>query len=165
MKFFGSSGIRATFDRELLDLALKVGLAVGSRYGSVVVGRDSRTSSVALGNALKAGIMAAGADCADAGLVPTPTLALAARGFGAGAMVTASHNPPRYNGVKLINPDGSSFDIEQQREIEKLILADGVNTVPWQKIKGETDYPGAVEQHIAAIRREIPGNLNLKVAV
>lgn len=165
MKFFGSSGIRASFDRQLLELALKVGLAVGSRNSSVIVGRDSRTSSVALASALKAGILAAGAECADAGLVPTPTLALAARGFAAGAMVTASHNPPKYNGIKLCNRDGSSFDSEQQREIEKVVLSDSAVAAPWQNIKTCTDYPGAIEKHIALIRREIPGNLNLKVVV
>lgn len=165
MNFFGSSGIRATFDRDLLDLALKVGLAVGSRYGSVVVGRDSRTSSVTLRNALTSTILAAGAECADAGLVPTPTLALSARNFAAGVMVTASHNPPEYNGIKLFNPDGSSFNTDQQREIEKMVLSNSTSTAPWQKIKSGTDYPEAIEQHIARVRRDIPGNLELKVVV
>ncbi|MFH0941902.1 MAG: phosphoglucosamine mutase [Chloroflexota bacterium] len=164
MKFFGSSGIRATFDRELLDLALKVGLAVGSRYESVVMGRDSRTSSVAMSHALASGILAAGGECADAGLVPTPTLALAARNFTAGAMITASHNPPEYNGIKLFNPDGSAFDTGQQREIEEMVLADSA-TAPWQKVMSGTDYPGTIERHIARVRQDIPRELNLKVVV
>jgi len=165
MKFFGSSGIRASFDRQLLDLALKVGLVMGSRYSSIVVGRDSRTSSVALSNALTAGILAAGAECADAGMVPTPTLALAGKSFAAGVMVTASHNPPKYNGIKLFNPDGSSFDAEQQRDIERIVLSGGTATAPWQNLKSCTKYPGAIEQHIALVRQNIPSDLKLKVVV
>lgn len=165
MKFFGSSGIRATFNRELLDLALRVGLAVGSRYENVVVGRDSRTSSVAMSHALAGGILAAGGECADAGLVPTPTLALAAGSFAAGAMITASHNPPEYNGIKLFNPDGSSFDPDQQREIEEMVAADSTTTTPWQKVKSGTGYPGAIERHINRIRQDVPHDLNLKVVV
>ena len=165
MKLFGSSGIRAPFSKDLLGLALKVGLALGYRYGSVLVGRDSRTSSVALKNALVSGVLAAGAECFDAGLVPTPTLALATRNFAAGAMITASHNPPMYNGIKLLNPDGSAFNTGQQQQIEEAVSADSLVTAPWHEIKSGTDYPGAIEQHKARIRQDIPAKLNLKVVV
>ncbi|MFA5317136.1 MAG: phosphoglucosamine mutase, partial [Dehalococcoidales bacterium] len=165
MKLFGSSGIRIPFDRNLLSIALKVGLALGSRYESIVVGRDSRTSSAALKNTLTGGILAAGAGYADAGLVSTPTLALAARNFAAGAMITASHNPPEYNGIKLFNPDGSAFDTDQQHEIEEMVLSDSTTCAPWQKIVNGTDYTGAIEQHIKRIRQDIPSDINLKVVV
>lgn len=107
MKLFGTSGIRRLYDKELLRLALNVGLAVGSRYGRVIVGRDTRTSGEAIKNALLAGLAAGGARCYDAGTVPTPTVAFSARDFDSGVMITASHNPPEYNGIKLIKPDGS----------------------------------------------------------
>ena len=165
MKLFGSSGIRTPFNKDLLSLALEVGLALGHHYGSVLVGRDSRTSSVALKNALVSGVLAAGAECFDAGLVPTPTLALATRNFAAGAMITASHNPPMYNGIKLLNPDGSAFDTSQQQQIEEAILSDNSVTASWDTIKSFADYPGAIEQHKARIRQDIPANLNLKVVV
>ena len=54
--------------------------------------------------------MAAGAETDDGGILPTPTLAIAAKNYGCAVMVTASHNPPEYNGLKLLNPDGSPFD-------------------------------------------------------
>ena len=109
MQLFGTSGIRGVADNKLIQLALKVGLAVGKAYGSVVVGSDTRTSSDAMKHVLISGLLAAGARSCDAGVLPTPTLALAAREFDAGAMITASHNPPQYNGIKLLNPDGSAL--------------------------------------------------------
>ena len=68
-----------------------------------------------------AGIMTSGARVFDAGCLPTPTLALAASKFDAAVMVTASHNPPEYNGIKLLNPDGSAFGPKQQLEIQILV--------------------------------------------
>jgi phosphoglucosamine mutase len=95
MGLFGTSGIRAIVDSWLLETALKVGLAVGSLNKRVVVGGDTRTSSAAIKQAALAGLLAGGARSYDAGVLPTPTLALVARGFDAGVMITASHNPPR----------------------------------------------------------------------
>ena len=107
MGLFGSSGIRAVFNKDLLALAFRAGLTVGARYKNVVTGRDTRTSGDAMKHAVIAGLLAAGARCQDAGIVPTPTLAYVTREFDAGMMNTASHNPPEYNGLKLLNPDGS----------------------------------------------------------
>ncbi|MFH1639255.1 MAG: phosphoglucosamine mutase, partial [Chloroflexota bacterium] len=121
MALFGTSGIRQLMDRGLLELTLKCGLATGSLYRRVIVGCDTRTSSDALKNAFISGLLASGAGAYDGGMMPTPTLAFATRGFAAGAMITASHNPPRYNGIKLFNPDGSSFDGRQRTEIENLV--------------------------------------------
>ena len=90
MKLFGSSGIRQVADGGLLRLALNVGLAVSRRYERVVVGRDTRLSGPAVQRALTAGLLAGGAKVADGGIMPTPTLALAARRYDAGLMITDS---------------------------------------------------------------------------
>ena len=119
MGLFGTSGIRARFDENLVNLALKVGLVVGKLHGNVVVGSDTRTSSDTMKHAVISGLLAAGSGCEDAGVVPTPTLGFAARKFAAGVMITASHNPQEYNGIKLLNPDGSGFTSAQQKQIEK----------------------------------------------
>jgi len=124
MHLFGTSGIRAPVDSWLVQLALKVGLSVGASYDNVILGGDSRTSSPALKYAVTSGLLAGGARCADAGILPTPTLAFATRQFKAGVMVTASHNPPEYNGLKLLNPDGSAFDATQRKQIEDSVLGD-----------------------------------------
>lgn len=113
-------------DNCLLQLSLKVGLAVGQLNGRVIVGGDTRTSSSAMKQAVTAGLLAAGARGFDAGVLPTPTLALATAGFDAGVMVTASHNPPEYNGIKLLNPDGSAFSPDQQRQVEEMVLSNSL---------------------------------------
>jgi phosphoglucosamine mutase len=165
MGLFGTSGIRRVADRSLLEIALKTGLAVGQVYKSVVVGADTRTSSNALKHALISGLLSAGAECCDAGALPTPTLALATRDFQAGAMVTASHNPPEYNGMKLFNPDGSSFGSQQQRQIEEMILGDSLPTAPWGEFKSSGNHDGAIGQHIEHIVQNFPDKLKLKVVL
>ena len=165
MRLFGTSGIRRLFDNNLVYLALKVGLAVGKVHGNVVVGGDTRTSSPVLKHALISGLLAAGARCEDAGMVPTPTLAFATRKFDAGAMITASHNPPEYNGIKLLNPDGSSFGSEQQEQMEEMILNDSLDTVSWDRVKESDVYHDAVEQHIERIVRDFPEGSKLKVVL
>jgi len=165
MRLFGTSGIRRVADENLIRLALEVGLAVGRVYGSVVVGSDTRTSSGAMKHALISGLLVAGAEASDAGVIPTPTLAFAAREFAAGAMITASHNPPEYNGIKLLNPDGSAFGSDQQKQIEGMILDGSLSAAVWDKIKGGSLYSGAVKRHVERILREFPGGLKLKVAL
>ncbi len=165
MQLFGTSGIRAIADKSLMQLAFKVGLAVGNVYDKVVVGGDTRTSTEAMKHSLTSGLLAAGAECYDAGLIPTPTLALAAREFDAGAMITASHNPPEYNGIKLLNPDGSAFDAYQREQIEAEVLDGAPPSAPRYEIKGGSLYEGATEQHMARIVQDFPTRIRLKVVV
>ncbi len=163
MQLFGTSGIRRVADRSLVELALKVGLAVGKVYVNVVVGCDTRTSSDAVKHAFVSGLLTAGSRCCDAGVIPTPTLALAAREFRAGAMITASHNPPEYNGIKLLNPDGSAFDSNQREQIEDMVLSESLPTAPWGEIKNSSLYNGVIEKHIEHILKDFPSELKLKV--
>ena len=118
---FGSSGIRRLYNQNLLSLALQVGMAVGSRADQVLVGMDSRTTGPALSSSFIAGICSTGAKTFEGGIAPTPSIAYCCRSFQAACMVTASHNPEPYNGLKLFNPDGSSFQAFQQDEIEEAI--------------------------------------------
>jgi phosphoglucosamine mutase len=165
MKLFGTSGIRRIADAGLVEIALKAGMAAGQLYGTIAVGCDSRTSSDAVKHAFLGGALLAGADCTDIGLAPTPTVAMAAEKCEAGLMVTASHNPPEYNGLKFINPDGSAFDISQEEQIEKLILEEREIPVAWQNIKNSRAAGDAVENHISRIMSLIPGRFPLKVAL
>jgi len=165
MQLFGTSGIRKVADRNLIQLALEVGLAVGKVYSNVVVGNDTRTSSEAMKFSLISGLLAAGSRSCDAGVIPTPTLAFVAREFDAGVMITASHNPPEYNGIKLFNPDGSAFGSDQQKQIEGMILDASLSAARWDKIESSSIYSGAVEKHIERILQDFPGRLELKVVV
>jgi len=165
MKYFGSSGIRTVFDDRLLMLAFRVGLAVGADHANMVVGTDTRTSGDAMKYAVMSGLLAAGARCADAGIIPTPTLAFVTREFDAGIMVTASHNPPEYNGLKLLNPDGSSFDSLQQMKVEEALLTNSFSVAGWREIKHGDIYQAAIDNHIRAILPEFPEKLKIKVVV
>ncbi len=116
---FGSSGIRRKFGPELIDIARGLGPALGRRGGTVLIGRDTRTTGPVLNSLISAGIIAAGGQVRDTGIVPTPAVAYGTRGVTTGVMITASHNPEEYNGFKLFNPDGSSFSGGQQRQVEE----------------------------------------------
>lgn len=165
MRLFGTSGIRRLANKELTQLALQVGLALGQRYRRVVIGCDTRTSSPAIKHAVLAGLLTSGAESCDAGLTPTPTLALAGRKFDAGVMITASHNPPEYNGIKLWNPDGAAFELEQESQIEKMIRNNTISGAPWPDIKTATAYTAAVSEHIERIAADFPAKLSLKVVL
>ncbi|MFC2035198.1 phosphoglucosamine mutase [Chloroflexota bacterium] len=165
MQLFGTSGIRRIIDESLVELALKVGMAVGNIYDNVVVGCDTRTSNDAVKYAFISGLLTAGSKSYDAGVVPTPTLALAAREYQAGAMITASHNPPEYNGLKLLNPDGSAFDANQQGQIEDMIFSNSFSATHWGNIKSNHIHNGAINKHIEHILEDFPNELKLKVVL
>lgn len=124
---FGSSGIRRRFDPALADTALKIGAVLGSGFPDIVVGMDTRTTSPLLASLVTAGILGSGGTARVSGIVPTPTVAYSARSAKAGCMITASHNPEEYNGLKLFNPDGSSFTKRQQAEMET-----GLSSIQWK---------------------------------
>ena len=146
------------------ELALCVGKTLGELYGITVVGRDPRTSGPMLSAALIAGVLSAGAGVVDAGLVSTPTLARGASDYKCGAMVTASHNPAPYNGIKLWNPDGMAFDEKQQEEIEAAIDSRSFRVATWDEVGGLSRRDDLVERHIDAILRDI-GSAKARVVV
>ncbi|MFH0967522.1 MAG: phosphopentomutase/phosphoglucosamine mutase [Methanobacteriota archaeon] len=128
---FGSSGIRRPYNQDLITLALQVGMVVGSRADSALIGRDCRTTGPALADAITAGLCSVGANVLSGGIAPTPSIAYCCRESNAACMVTASHNPEPYNGLKLFNPDGSSFSATQQEEIEEGLHS--ATHIDWRK--------------------------------
>jgi phosphoglucosamine mutase len=165
MKLFGTSGIRRIADSGLVELALKAGMATGKLYGNIVIAGDTRTSTEAVKYAFISGALIAGADCTDVGLVPTPTLAIAAEKSQAGVMVTASHNPPEYNGLKFINPDGSAFNTAQQSQIEEMISAASYDSVKWDVIGEINESESAINKHVDRILSNITGQYSIKVVL
>ena len=165
MTLFGSSGIRGIIDKKFLELVFEVGLSVGSSYRPVVVGCDTRTSSSALKHAFISALLSAGSRCHDAGTIPTPTLAYAAREFEAGAMLTASHNPPQYNGIKLCNPDGSAFDSAQRERIEEMVRNRNLELASWEVMETSRTYPQAIGEHIDRILQDFGNGFKIKVVL
>jgi phosphoglucosamine mutase len=151
-KLFGSSGIRGVFGKEVTpELGLALGQALGSRMKRVVVGWDVRTTSPLLASSAAAGLMSCGCDVGLVGMVPTPTLARAAASADAGVMVTASHNPPEFNGFKLWNPDGMAFDVGQSDAVEERLTAGGFKASKWDSIGDTDEVSDAIPTHINAI--------------
>src|SRR5512136_1584211 len=165
MARFGSSGIRGLANVEVTPgLALRVGQVVGELYNSVIVGRDPRTTGPMLASALIAGVLSAGADAIDAGLVSTPTLARGAADYGCGVEVTASHNPAPYNGIKLWNPDGMAFDEKQQDEVEAALDAGKFRASSWDAVGRLSSRGDLIAEHIDAILAEVD-SAKLRVVV
>ena len=138
-RLFGTSGIRGRVNKEITPfLALDVGLslAMKTRSGRIAVGTDTRISGPILANALISGLIAGGCEVQELGILPTPVLAYLTRSLGAsaGVMITASHNPPEYNGIKLFNGNSMSYTIQQQLEIEKLVQGHNLIHKPWDKL-------------------------------
>ncbi|WP_456368077.1 phosphoglucosamine mutase [Thermococcus sp.] len=138
-KYFGTSGIREVVNEKLTpELALRVGKALGTYLGGgrVVVGMDTRTSSGALKNALISGLLSTGAEVIDIGLAPTPLTGFAIKLYGAdaGVTITASHNPPEYNGIKVWQSNGMAYTPEMEAELEAIIDSGNFKKVPWNEI-------------------------------
>ena len=162
-KLFGTSGIRGIANREVTsELALKVGLALATyiENGSFLVARDTRVSGEMIENALTAGILAGGANANKLGIAPTPALAFLTKkhGLNAGVMITASHNPPEYNGIKIFNSDSTGFNEKQQEEIEKIIEHENFRLAEWNKIGKCVDVKYWIKDYI----HQILGNLSFK---
>lgn len=124
---FGSSGIRGLVGVEITPrLATDLGAALGSevKQGTVIVGRDPRASGGLLVDALAAGIVSTGVDFTDVGITTTPMLAFLTRELkaNAGVCVTASHNPPDYNGFKIFDHEGKALNAEPEKRLESVIL-------------------------------------------
>lgn len=165
MKLFGSSGIRGIVNKEVTpELALQVGFVLGSRKKTAVIGRDPRVSAPMIEHALVAGLTAAGCDVTKVGMVTTPTLAYAARKYECGVMVTASHNPSEYVGIKLWNPDGMAFDSAQQEEIEEAIEKKDFSLAPWNLIGKIAEDENAIRDHMHMIE-ELVGDSKLRVVL
>lgn len=165
MGLFGSSGVRGVVNKEFTpELAVMIGMAVGTSAKCAAVGMDSRTSGPMIATAVSSGLMAAGCDVFEAGLVTTPTLAEAARTMNCGVMVTASHNPPEYAGIKLWNPDGSGFSVAQSAAVEKLLESKKFKLKSWDQVGKKHVLPEAIDAHAYRILSGV-GTSKLKVVV
>ena len=138
-RLFGTDGVRGVANTELTcDMAFKLGRAGAyilsgdnSQKPKILVGKDTRRSSDMLECALTAGICSAGAQAILAGVVPTPAVAYLVRKYGcdAGVVISASHNPAEFNGIKFFNSEGYKLPDEVEERIERIIL-DNAEEIP-----------------------------------
>jgi phosphomannomutase/phosphoglucomutase len=127
-RLFGTSGIRGVVNQDLSpDFCRRVASAIGTtlpQSSTVCIATDTRISRDVIKEAVCAGLLSCGINIVDLGILPTPALALLTResGFVAGIMVTASHNPPEFNGIKLFTENSLGYSQAQEAEIEKIFF-------------------------------------------
>ncbi|MCK5397913.1 MAG: phosphoglucosamine mutase [Thermoplasmata archaeon] len=136
---FGTNGIRWIIDDHSIDYPVKLGLVAGTYFApgnKVALGMDTRTSGPMIFNAMLSGLESCGCDVIDLGILPTPTFQYAVKelGIAGGIIVTASHNPPEFNGLKFIASDGTEFSKEQEATVEKIFNENAMKNVPWNQI-------------------------------
>ncbi len=159
-RLFGTNGIRGVVNKEMSGkLALDIGTAWGMylrqsmKRPRIALGTDARLSNHLLKSALTAGFLATGCDVVDVGLLPTPALqyAVKQKHFDSGAMVTASHNPPQYNGIKGIDSDGTEFSKEVEEQIEAIYFSQHPVSSEWNHVGIPSVWTGAIDSYIKGI--------------
>ncbi len=173
-RLFGTNGVRGIVNSKEMDsaFALKLGSAIGSfMNGPVMIGTDWRTSNEMLKSACAAGLMAAGCKVLDCGVVPTPTLQYAVKTgkVAGGVVITASHNPPEFNGIKAIDKDGTEMSRENEEVIERIYDKGKFTRADWSRIGKLVPHATAIERYIAGITSKVDvasiRRANLRVAV
>ncbi len=159
-RLFGTNGIRGIAGKEInASFAYQLGSSVGILFprGRVAVGMDGRLSGPMLREGLVSGILAQGKDVEDYGLVSTPALEFLVKNNEAqgGVMITASHNPPEYNGFKIIDSDGIELSREREVKIERLIHQSSwkLRRSPGSRTKPE----GTLQGYLANLKKQLEG--------
>ncbi|MFW5898301.1 MAG: phosphoglucosamine mutase [Candidatus Saliniplasma sp.] len=171
-KLFGTNGVRGIVNQDMtVDLALRLGKAIGTwlEQGTVAIGTDTRLSNQMLKNAVCSALNAAGCDVIDLGEAPTPAIQMYTRdNTDLGIAITASHNPPQFNGIKCIDSDGTELIRWKEEEIEKLYFTKKFDLAEWSKV-GEIRSDDATGAYMDAVKsnvdRSIIEEANLKVIV
>ena len=158
-KFFGTNGIRGVFPDDFnLEFIHDMTLSIGTYFekGPILIGYDGRDSSPLICKIITSTLNSIGINCNIAGLVPTPCLEYAVKslGYSGGIMITASHNPPQYNGIKPAGKDGVEISREDELLIEDIYLKKNwlSNPEKWGTTEEETrsieTYLNGIKSHV-----------------
>ncbi|ELY79604.1 phosphoglucosamine mutase [Natrinema gari] len=177
MQVFGSSGTRGVANEELTPaFVLRVAKAAGTTWGDghggdrVAIARDTRHTGRMLADAAASGMASTGTDVDRLGIVPTPGAQAYAEREGVPVIViTASHNPPPYNGVKLVGADGVELSIADLESIEETLLAESFTVAPWDETGRVREIDGVTQAYVdnllAAADRDRIADADLTVAL
>jgi phosphoglucosamine mutase len=168
-KLFGSSGIRGLANIDITPtLAQRVGAALATLHegSATIIGRDARITGPMLEAALTSGVNAAGGDVVQVGLVPTPVVAwmIKETGSESGVAITASHNPPPYNGLKVFNGKGVSLTIAEQLQIEAVLENERYEWADWDRVGAVEEIDG-IEPYVDMLAESIEIETEYKVGL
>ncbi len=163
MRLFGTNGIRGVIGKDFTpDFLVRVGLAIGTYLNpnsKIIVGMDTRVSGDMVKSAVISGLLATGVHVEDIGILPTPAIQLYTRNHGDfGVVITASHNPPQFNGVKCIAPDGTELPREEEKKIEDIFFSSEFRVVEWKDVGKYHTSKSAIEEYIHAILSQVNVN-------
>ena len=158
-KLFGTNGIRGIFGENFtLDFVSEITLSLANYFkkGPILIGYDGRDSSILISKVVCSSLNSAGLDCAIAGLVPTPCLQFATKklDYNGGIMITASHNPPKYNGIKPTAKDGVEISRTDELKVEEIYFKKKwkINQMKFGKTQKEEKsiqtYLNGIKEHI-----------------
>ena len=171
-RLFGTFGVRRTANDVLTpEFAARLAACYGSQIkGTVAVGGDTRTTTPMLMQAVISGLLSSGCDVVDLGILPTPGVQYAVRKYyDGGVMITASHNPPKYNGIKFLDCDGIGIPDDMELEIEKLYFDEEPIRVPFSEIgqiyHNDNIIDEYVDEAVSKVDVEAIKKANLKVVV
>jgi len=160
-RLFGTNGIRGVVGKDMTaDLALRVGRAIGSHFGagSVALARDPRLSGPMLSKAVAAGLMSAGLEVIDLGMVPTPCAQYYVHrhgGLKGGVVITASHNPREFNGIKALDARGMEMAREEEEAIETIYFEESYRAADWSGVGDLRSDGGAIDLYLRGILSHI----------
>lgn len=159
-RLFGTNGIRGVANVELTpEFAMKIASAVGTFFerGQILVGYDGRTSSPMLAQAVIAGLTSTGCPVYNVGMVPTPAIQYGVKHckMDGAVMVTASHNPPEYNGIKVIAENGIELPREREIEIESVFFDKRIRKAEWNEVGEIRQLPGILGVYREAIKKHV----------
>jgi len=158
-KLFGTNGVRGVINQDMsVELALDVGRAIGTfMQGKVAIATDSRTSADMLRALVSGGMTSAGSSVVDLGMLPTPALQYYVKNSGVkgGVMITASHNPPEFNGIKCVDHDGTEMPRKKEEVIERIYGDREFATPSWKDVGSITHLEGVGASYANAIRRAV----------
>ena len=160
-RLFGTNGIRGVVGQDMTaELAVRVGRAIGTHFGagSVALARDPRLSGPMLARAVAAGLMSAGLEVIDLGMVPTPCAQFyvhtAARLKG-GVVITASHNPREFNGIKALDARGMEMAREEEEAIETIYFEESYRAADWSAVGDLRADGSAIDLYLRGILAHI----------
>jgi phosphomannomutase / phosphoglucomutase len=159
-RLFGTNGVRFIpgVDADP-GFVVKLSECIGTYFadGEILVGRDGRLSGPTLSYAATSGLMSSGRSVGEAGLVPTPALQYATKvlGYRGGVMITASHNPARYNGVKIVGSDGVEINRLDEQRIEKVFHDGSMKRANWKDVGTSRGEPSVVNTYLQGILSKV----------